>query len=641
MLGVQICMPKSMDQGYINNQKELYSFMFDGVLPHNCKQDEVFDRLAAELLLGTLEGVNATIFAYGQTGSGKTFTITGGPERYADRGLIPRSISFLFHSIAQRPTFLHKVGISYLEIYNEAGYDLLAPAEETRVVEDLPRVHIMEDEDGRLHMRNLSLHAVASEEEALNLLFLGETNRTISETPMNMASSRSHCIFTLHIESRQVGQEVIKRSKMHLVDLAGSERVSKTRILGTVLSEAKHINLSLHFLEQVIISLQERGSGQGRAHIPFRNSMLTTALRDSLGGNCRTVMVANVAATADQAEETISTCRFAQRVAMIGNSVTANEEMDPAVLVRMLQQEVKDLKQEIRLLKASQDGAGGALTAQHYTDLSTAMAAYLADPSLEASLDCGGDMRLIRSAMAMMKAMIQKPLPPENAAPAAHAVQPATWPVPEDIQQQLSSLQSQIEHRDSEIRVLMKMLHRPAGEAVHNSRSLSVVRGDMAASCVFMSGKQQSSTQEPWPDLEVIADRERALQYWEEHHFDGSALQENKQALRQHYREAKQLGDKLDSGKETITRLRTELQSKSSCAGDDDSTAASHKGLDELVELRENIQQESGSYREALDRLRMLKPAIEHLQLLIEKGQTSKIAKFDAWHALMQLGSRH
>ena len=195
----------------------------------------------------------------------------------------------------------------------------------------------------------------------------------------------------------------------------------------------------------------------------------------------------------------------------------------------------------------------------------------------------------------------------------------------------------QIEHRDSEIRVLMKMLHRPAGEAVHNSRSLSVVRGDMAASCVFMSGwssrtslhsvfnlhealsaflrrlqgrvpssqipsptrvfpgdlgvsssiccsmpsrvvakpdcnvknerlgnelvsyrvqdkvlcvagKQQSSTQEPWPDLEVIADRERALQYWEEHHFDGSALQENKQALRQHYREAKQLGDKVSTG---------------------------------------------------------------------------------------------
>ena len=190
-----------------------------------------------------------------------------------------------------------------------------------------------------------------------------------------------------------MGQEVINWAKVHLVDLAGSERVSKTRVVGTVLSEAKHINLSLHFLEQVIISLQvtfgnqvaaycashlaaggylssvislnptaahlsfhaewihrhasflpghltvcslpacknrswhsvcvgqERDGAQGRAHIPFRNSMLTTALRDSLGGNCRTVMVANVAATSDQAEETISTCRFAQRVAMISNTV--------------------------------------------------------------------------------------------------------------------------------------------------------------------------------------------------------------------------------------------------------------------------------------------------------------------------------
>ena len=109
----------------------------------------------------------------------------------------------------------------------------------------------------------------------------------ISETPMNLASSRSHCIFTISIDARRPDSEVVRRSKLHLVDLAGSERVKKTGIEGKVLSEAKYINLSLHFLEQVIVALQEK-----QKFIPYRNSMMTSVLRDSLGGNCRTVMVA-------------------------------------------------------------------------------------------------------------------------------------------------------------------------------------------------------------------------------------------------------------------------------------------------------------------------------------------------------------
>jgi hypothetical protein len=114
---------------------------------------------------------------------------------------------------------------------------------------------MLEDEDGNIHMRNLSMHRAQTEEDALNLLFLGDTNRTISETPMNMASSRSHCIFTLNIEAREGGKDIVKRSKLNLVDLAGSERVSKTNVDGTTLAEAKYINLSLHYLEQVAVCL--------------------------------------------------------------------------------------------------------------------------------------------------------------------------------------------------------------------------------------------------------------------------------------------------------------------------------------------------------------------------------------------------
>ena len=143
---------------------------------------------------------------------------------------------------------------------------------------------MQEDEDGRTHLRNLSAQVARSEEEALNLLFMGDTNRVISETPMNEASSRSHCIFTIGIDARRAGSDVVRRSKLHLVDLAGSERAKKTGIEGTVFKEARYINLSLHYLEQVIIALQEK-----QKYVPYRNSMMTSVLRDSLGGNCKTV----------------------------------------------------------------------------------------------------------------------------------------------------------------------------------------------------------------------------------------------------------------------------------------------------------------------------------------------------------------
>jgi kinesin family protein 6/9 len=148
---------------------------------------------------------NSTIFAYGQTGSGtdyhrhddklfalqvrfpgKTFTITGGPERYVDRGIIPRSISMIFGEFRSRADVQLKTYISYLEIYNDCGYDLLDVTHETKSIEDLPKVTMLEDEFGNFHFKNLSHHPADSEEEALNLLFTGDTNRAIAETPMNM-----------------------------------------------------------------------------------------------------------------------------------------------------------------------------------------------------------------------------------------------------------------------------------------------------------------------------------------------------------------------------------------------------------------------------------------------------------------------
>ena len=188
------------------------------------------------------------------------------------------------------------------------------------------------------------MHRATSEEEALNLLFLGDTNRAISETAMNQASSRSHCLFTVFLECRGAGgSDKVRRSKLHLVDLAGSERVHKTKSDGITLNEAKYINTSLFYLEMVIVALNERNEN-ARDHIPYRNSMMTSVLRDSLGGNCRTVMVATCSAEKAQTEESISTCRFAQRVALVKNDAVLNEETDPSVTIARLKAEVASLR---------------------------------------------------------------------------------------------------------------------------------------------------------------------------------------------------------------------------------------------------------------------------------------------------------
>ena len=179
--------------------------------------------------------------------------------------------------------------ISYLEIYNQNGYDLLMENDAKNAMDgEIPKVTMLEDEDGIFHFRNLSMHMVSSEEDALNLLFLGDTNRAIAATEMNQNSTRSHCIFTIVIEGRRHGADTVTRSKLNIVDLAGSERVSRTNSAGQTLREAKYINSSLFFLEMVIVALHEKDKKRKEnVHVPYRNSMMTSVLRDSLGGNCK------------------------------------------------------------------------------------------------------------------------------------------------------------------------------------------------------------------------------------------------------------------------------------------------------------------------------------------------------------------
>jgi len=164
---------------------------------------------------------------------------------------------------------------------------------------------------------------------------------------MNATSSRAHTIFTISIESRSrvESSDKVVYSKLHLVDLAGSERTKKTAASGQVLTEAAYINKSLSFLEQVVISLCERK----RTHIPYRQCKLTNYLRDSLGGNCKTVMITNIWPEAIHLEETNSTLKFATRMMKVTNEATVNVQHDPALLIKRYEKEIRDLKQELAM----------------------------------------------------------------------------------------------------------------------------------------------------------------------------------------------------------------------------------------------------------------------------------------------------
>ena len=339
--------------GLRNNEikDDYYQFKYEGIFDMLAKQEDVFDQVAKDVIDDCFEGYNGTIFAYGQTGSGKTFTITGGAERYADRGIIPRTLSYIFGKAAKDSQMKFKVNISYLEIYNDAGYDLLDENHASKNLFDLPKVQMFENRDGQFKLTNLSVHRASTEEDALNLLFIGDTNRVVSETPKNDASTRSHCIFVIQIESQKLGTDVKRVSKLHLVDLSGSERVHKSGVNDDkIIQESKFINSSLFHLQMVIMNLNKKAKGED-VHVPFRNSMMTMMLRDSLGGNCRTKMIATVSALKEDMGESLGTCRFARSVQMVQNNMKANETVDPGVIITRLKQEVRDLKAEIALLR--------------------------------------------------------------------------------------------------------------------------------------------------------------------------------------------------------------------------------------------------------------------------------------------------
>ena len=340
------------------HQREERTFKFSGGILHDATQEQVYAALGAGMVSSVLQGVNATVMCYGQTGAGKTFTMTGGHGSYRHRGLVPRALADLFKRLSRETGVLASCEVSYAEIYNELVVDLLRPQTPSA---DLV---VTDDPERGVVVKNLTRHSVSSEEEAMRLLFEGEANRAVAEHKLNRASSRSHAVFTVSLELRRgtsraepTGSEApnsrrlgLLRAKLNLVDLAGSERLDKTLSAGSVAREAQHINKSLSFLEQVIIALGDKQ----REHVPYRSSKLTHVLKDSLGGNCRTALVANVWGESAHVEETAGTCKFARRMMQVEIEPDVNVVEDPATKARRLEAEVAALTRQLRYARGGE-----------------------------------------------------------------------------------------------------------------------------------------------------------------------------------------------------------------------------------------------------------------------------------------------
>ncbi|XP_047413193.1 kinesin-like protein KIF13A isoform X5 [Sciurus carolinensis] len=312
-------------------------------------QEVVFKCLGEGILEKAFQGYNACIFAYGQTGSGKSFSMMGHAEQL---GLIPRLCCALFKriSLEQNESHTFKVEVSYMEIYNEKVRDLLDPKGSRQSLK------VREHKVLGPYVDGLSQLAVTSFEDIESLMSEGNKSRTVAATNMNEESSRSHAVFNIVITQTlydlQSGNSGEKVSKVSLVDLAGSERVSKTGAAGERLKEGSNINKSLTTLGLVISSLADQAAGKGKnKFVPYRDSVLTWLLKDNLGGNSQTSMIATISPAADNYEETLSTLRYADRAKRIVNHAVVNEDPN-AKVIRELREEVEKLREQLSQAEA-------------------------------------------------------------------------------------------------------------------------------------------------------------------------------------------------------------------------------------------------------------------------------------------------
>ncbi|XP_049330598.1 kinesin-like protein KIF21A isoform X1 [Astyanax mexicanus] len=353
------------------------AFTFDYVFDMDSQQDTIYSNCTEKLIEGCFEGYNATIFAYGQTGSGKTYTMgTGFDVSIPDDelGIIPRAVSHLFKGIEQRrqaatdqgrPVPEFKISAQFLELYNEEVLDLFDSTRDLEVRKQKSHIKIHEDATGGIYTVGVTTRTVSSEAEMMQCLKLGALSRTTASTQMNVQSSRSHAIFTIHLcqvrvcttsdnenetdnrlanGSSDMEEFETLTAKFHFVDLAGSERLKRTGATGDRAKEGISINCGLLALGNVISALGDRSKRS--THVPYRDSKLTRLLQDSLGGNSQTVMIACTSPSDRDFMETLNTLKYANRARNIKNKVVVNQDK-ASQQISALRTEIARLQMEL------------------------------------------------------------------------------------------------------------------------------------------------------------------------------------------------------------------------------------------------------------------------------------------------------
>ncbi|KFV39119.1 Kinesin-like KIF14, partial [Tyto alba] len=339
---------------------QVYSFSydfsfwsFDKCHPNFASQAMIYKTLAVPLLERAFEGYNTCLFAYGQTGSGKSYTMMGFDE---DRGIIPRLCEDLFTQIGQmdkQQVILYHLEMSFFEVYNEKIHDLLVFKAESGQKKQPLRVR--EHPVIGPYVEGLTVNVVSSYSDIQSWLELGNKQRATAATVMNDKSSRSHSVFTLvmtqtkveYVDEEQCDHRFT--SHINLIDLAGSECCSTAQTTGERLKEGVSINKSLLTLGKVISALSKQSQNGKKTFVPYRESVLTWLLKESLGGNSQTAMIATVSPAASSTEETLSTLRYAKQACSIINIAKVNEDVNARL--------IRELKTEIEKLKAAQKRA--------------------------------------------------------------------------------------------------------------------------------------------------------------------------------------------------------------------------------------------------------------------------------------------
>ncbi|KAJ5829021.1 uncharacterized protein N7525_007274 [Penicillium rubens] len=362
MTRLQAPKPKPGDQGKPKSQArgktlEDKSFTFDNSFwshneedEHYAHQEDVYNSLGEEFLDHNFEGYHTCIFAYGQTGSGKSYTMMGTPDR---PGLIPRTCEDLFQRIENSPSpdISYNVRVSYFEVYNEHVRDLLVPRT------DPPHyLRIRESPSEGPYVKDLTEVTARNYGELMKFMRKGDVSRTTASTKMNDTSSRSHAVFTITLKQihhdLSTDETTERTARIRLVDLAGSERAKSTEATGARLREGANINKSLTTLGRVIAALADpkklRGPRKGKELVPYRDSILTWLLKDSLGGNSKTAMIACIA-PADY-EETLSTLRYADQAKNIQTRARVNQDQMSAA---ERDRQIAEMTETIRTLQLS------------------------------------------------------------------------------------------------------------------------------------------------------------------------------------------------------------------------------------------------------------------------------------------------